>query len=85
MERGFIRVNERFETSLPGVYAIGDAIGGMMLAHAASAQGLSVVHALAGEEVPLSLHESPACGYGSPENGCGGLTQAVCQLRGVEA
>ena len=84
MERGFIRVNERFETSLPGVYAIGDAIGGMMLAHAASAQGLTVVHALAGEETPLCLTAIPACVYVSPEIASVGLTQADCQQRGIE-
>lgn len=85
MERGFIRVNERFETSLPGVYAIGDAAGGMMLAHAASAQGLTVVHAIAGEEAPLCLDAIPACVYVSPEIACVGLTQADCQQRGIEA
>ena len=84
MERGFIRVNERFETSLPGVYAIGDAIGGMMLAHVASAQGLTVVHALAGEEAPLCLTAIPACVYVSPEIASVGLTQADCQQRGIE-
>ena len=84
MERGFIRVNERFETSLPGVYAIGDAIGGMMLAHAASAQGLTVVHAIAGEEAPLCLDAIPACVYVSPEIASVGLTQADCQQRGIE-
>lgn len=84
MERGFIRVNERFETSLPGVYAIGDAIGGMMLAHVASAQGLTVVHALAGEEPPLCLTAIPACVYVSPEIASVGLTQADCQQRGIE-
>ena len=85
MDRAFIRVNERFETSLPGVYAIGDAIGGMMLAHAASAQGLTVVHAIAGEEAPLCLDAIPACVYVSPEIACVGLTQADCQQRGIEA
>lgn len=85
MDRGFIRVNERFETSLPGVHAIGDAIGGMMLAHAASAQGLTVVHAIAGEEAPLCLDAIPACVYVSPEIACVGLTQADCQQRGIEA
>ena len=84
MEHGFILVNERFETSLPGVYAIGDAIGGMMLAHAASAQGLTVVHALAGEEAPLCLTAIPACVYVSPEIASVGLTQADCQQRGIE-
>lgn len=85
LERGFIKVNDRFETSLPGVYAIGDAIGGMMLAHAASAQGLSVVHALAGEEPPLCLDAIPACVYTTPEIACVGLTQADCQQRGIPA
>ena len=38
-ERGRIIVNEKMETSVPGVYAIGDAIGGILLAHVASAEG----------------------------------------------
>ena len=83
MERGFIQVNEAFETSLPGVYAIGDAIGGKMLAHAASAQGLNVAARLAGRAPEACLAAIPACVYTDPEIACVGLTQGECQARGI--
>lgn len=50
MERGRIQVNGRFETSVPGIYAIGDVTGGIQLAHAATAQGRNAVAAMAGKE-----------------------------------
>lgn len=48
MERGRIRVDGRFETSVPGIYAVGDVTGGVQLAHAASAQGIACVEGIAG-------------------------------------
>ncbi len=53
-------VNENFETSIPGVYAIGDLIFGAQLAHAASAQGIVVAEQLAGKEVSIDLSIVPA-------------------------
>ena len=82
-ERGFLRVDRRFETSLPGVYAVGDAVGGAMLAHAASAQGINTVHMLAGREPPLCLDAIPVCVYTSPEIACVGMTQAQCREQGI--
>ena len=54
MNRGRVVVNEKFETSIPGVYAIGDLIFGAQLAHTASAQGIQVAEQLAGIEVDFS-------------------------------
>ena len=50
MDRGRIQVNGCFETSVPGIYAIGDVTGGIQLAHAAAAQGRNAVAAMAGKE-----------------------------------
>jgi len=49
MERGFIQVNERYESSIPGVYAVGDVIGGIQLAHKAEAEGMAAVAYMCGK------------------------------------
>lgn len=83
MERGRIRVNERFETSAPGVYAIGDVTGGAQLAHAASAQGIACVEALAGKKCGLRLDLIPSCVYTRPEIASVGLTADEAKARGL--
>lgn len=75
MERGRIVVDDRFETSMKGVYAIGDVIKGIQLAHAASAQGVCVAERLAGHEPSIDLSVVPSCVYTSPEIGCAGMTE----------
>ena len=60
MNRGRVVVDEKFETSIPGVYAIGDLIFGAQLAHVASAQGIQVVEQLAGKEVSVDVTEDEA-------------------------
>lgn len=74
VERGRILVNDEFQTSIPGVYAIGDVTGGIQLAHAATAQGVSLVRRLAGETGGINLGLIPSCVYTSPEIACVGLT-----------
>ena len=59
MERGRVLVNDKFESSIPGVYAIGDLIFGAQLAHAASAQGIVVAEQLAGKEPSVNLDVVP--------------------------
>ena len=59
MERGRVLMNENFESSIPGVYAIGDLIFGAQLAHAASAQGMVVAEKLAGKEPFIDLSIVP--------------------------
>lgn len=75
MERGRVVVNAEFETSIPGVYAIGDLIFGAQLAHTASAQGLYVVEKIAGHTPSVSLEAVPGCVYTNPEIASVGLTE----------
>lgn len=82
-ERGRIVTNERQETNVPGVYAVGDCTGGMMLAHVASVQGeVAAENALGGDSV-TDLKTSPSCVYTSPEFAGVGLTEEEATARGV--
>lgn len=72
--RGIV-VNERFQTSIPDVYAIGDCIsGGIQLAHVAAAQAGAAVSSIAGEDVEAELSVVPACIYTDPEIASVGIT-----------
>lgn len=84
-ERGRILVNERFETSIPGVYAIGDVSSRVQLAHTASAQGIMLGKLLAGktDEDAIALDVIPSCIYTSPEIASVGLTEAEAAERGI--
>ncbi|MBQ9707751.1 MAG: dihydrolipoyl dehydrogenase [Firmicutes bacterium] len=83
MDRGRIVVNDRLETSLPGVYAIGDVIPGIQLAHVAEAEGMFVAEEIAGEDPELRLDIVPSCVYTSPEIGCAGMTDAEAKDAGI--
>lgn len=74
MEHGHMAVDGMFQTSLEGVYAIGDLIGGAQLAHAASAQGIAVVERLAGKVPSINMDVVPRCVYVDPEIAAVGLT-----------
>ena len=75
MGRGRVLVNANFESSIPGVYAIGDLIFGAQLAHAASAQGIVVAEKLAGKEPSIDLSIVPGCVYTDPEIASAGITE----------
>lgn len=81
-ERGRIVVNERFETSLPHVYAVGDVSSKVQLAHVASAQGTAVAELLAGEIPLCDLSAVPGCIYTEPEIACVGLTADEAKAQG---
>lgn len=73
-QRGIL-VNERFETSIPGIYAIGDCVSGnIQLAHVAAAQAANVVAQISGEDPEKDLSVVPACVYTNPEIAWVGLT-----------
>lgn len=74
-ERGFISVNNHFETNIPGVYAIGDVIGGPMLAHKAEEEGISAVEFMAGQKPQLNYNAVPAVIYTTPEVASVGKTE----------
>lgn len=85
-DRGGIVVDEHFQTSAPGVYAIGDVIhGGIQLAHAASAQGCNAVAYMAGEPPEINLSVVPSCIYTDPEISSAGITADQAKEQGVPA
>ncbi|MCD8370919.1 MAG: dihydrolipoyl dehydrogenase [Clostridiales bacterium] len=84
-ERGRILVNEFYETSIPGIYAIGDVTGQISLAHAATAQGLRAVRHMAGRESASAPLLIPSCVYTSPEIASVGLTLDEAKARGIVA
>ena len=82
MERGHILVDEAFQTSIPGVYAVGDVSSKIQLAHAASAQGTACVERLAGEEPLVDVTQVPSCIYTSPEIASIGITADEAKAAG---
>lgn len=73
-ENGFIPVNENFQTCFNNIYAVGDVIGGRMLAHEATAQGINAVAHMAGRQKHLRTDIIPSCVYTHPEIAAVGLT-----------
>lgn len=80
---GCVIVDENFKTSIPNIYAIGDVIPGVQLAHVASAEGITVVEAIAGHHPSIDLNTVPDCIYTSPEIACVGLTEAEAIEKGI--
>ncbi len=77
--KGFIQVNNRYQTSKPHIFAIGDVVGQPMLAHKASDEGVAVVSHLAGLKVQLNLIAIPNVIYTDPEVAACGLTEQEAQ------
>ncbi|RJQ86918.1 MAG: dihydrolipoyl dehydrogenase [Desulfobacteraceae bacterium] len=75
-DKNHIVVNERMETGVPGIYAIGDVTGGIMLAHAAMAEGICAVENACGIGRPMNYRPIPRCVYTAPELASAGLTEA---------
>ncbi|SHN01242.1 dihydrolipoamide dehydrogenase [Pseudomonas asturiensis] len=83
-ERGFIHVDEKCRTTVPGVFAIGDVVRGPMLAHKASEEGVMVAESLAGHQHPLDYDLIPSVIYTHPEIAWVGETEQVLKAKGVE-
>ena len=84
-DRGFIEIDERMATNVPGIWAIGDVTGKLMLAHVGSAQGIVCAEHLAGvETVKLDYAMLPHCTYSQPQIASFGLTEAQAKERGLE-
>lgn len=84
MERGRVVVDKDFRTSIDGVYAIGDLVKGMQLAHLASAQGVYVAEKLAGKTPSIDVNTVPGCVYTSPEIASVGLTEDESKEKGLQ-
>ena len=90
LEKGYIKVDQMYRTSVPNVSAIGDVItlgtpGHPQLAHVSSAEGVLVAERLAGKDVrPLNYGHVPGCTYCDPEIGSVGLTEAEAKKQGYD-
>ena len=83
VERGFIPVSETMQTSVPGIYAIGDIVPGPALAHVASHEGILAVETIAGKRGhPLNYGAIPNCTYCHPQIASVGLTEAQARASG---
>lgn len=84
VEGGFIKVDKRLETSVPGVFAVGDCSGRLMLAHAAMAMGEAAAENAMGGEAGFNEDMSPACAYVGPEIAGVGYTEERAKELGIE-
>jgi dihydrolipoamide dehydrogenase len=83
-QRGFIQVNKQLQTDDPAIFAIGDVVGGPMLAHKASHEGRVAVEAIAGHKVAFEPNAIPAVVFTDPEVAWCGLTETQAQKENRE-
>ena len=81
-KKGYVTVDETYETNVGGVYAIGDVIGGVMLAHKAEEEGVAAVEIMAGKAGHVNYHACPSVVYTHPELAQVGLTEEDAAARG---
>jgi dihydrolipoamide dehydrogenase len=80
--KGFIVVDEKYQTNVPGIFAIGDVIGRIMLAHNAEEEGIAAVELMAGKAGHVNYHCCPSVVYTHPELAQVGFTEEQARQRG---
>jgi dihydrolipoamide dehydrogenase len=85
LDRGFVKVDGHLRTKEPHLYAIGDIVGGLQLAHTAAHEGLIAVHTIVGDPDvhPMDYVKQPRATYCRPEIASVGLTEQQCEERGL--
>ncbi|MFN9720852.1 MAG: dihydrolipoyl dehydrogenase [Planctomycetota bacterium] len=83
-KRGFIQVNAAYQTTAPGVYAVGDVIGGAMLAHKAEEEGIACVEKMATGHGHINYSNIPAVIYSSPEIASVGANEDALKAAGIK-
>ncbi len=83
-ERGYVYVDDNCATSVPGVYAIGDVVRGLMLAHKASEEGVVVAERIAGHKAQMNYDLIPSVIYTHPEAAWVGKNEQQLKAEGVE-
>lgn len=84
LDRGYIKTNENYETSLKGVYAAGDIIGPPWLAHVASYEAIQAVEGMFGVTKPKKVTTFPGCTYCHPQVASVGLTERAAKEKGLK-
>ncbi|MDA8223859.1 dihydrolipoyl dehydrogenase [Desulfosporosinus sp.] len=84
LDRGAIKVNAQMQTNLPNVYAIGDVVGGIMLAHVASEEGIIAVEHIAGHSVEMTYRAIPSAIFTHPEIAVVGFTEQELKASGKD-
>ena len=82
-ERAFLHVNKYCETSVPGIYAIGDLVRGPMLAHKGSEEGIMVAERIAGQQSSIDYDLIPSVIYTHPEIAWVGKTEQACEALAI--
>jgi dihydrolipoamide dehydrogenase len=82
--KGFVRVNSRMETAARGIYAIGDLIGGKLLAHKAQHEGVIAAENAAGEAAEMDYSALPMAVFTDPEFAAVGLTEEEARAQGIQ-
>ncbi len=82
-ERGRVQIDGRFQTSVPGIYAIGDVVAGPMLAHKAEDEGVAVAEIIAGKAGHVNYDVIPGVVYASPEIASVGKTEEELKKAGI--
>lgn len=83
-KRGYVLATDELKTNVGGIYAIGDVIGGMMLAHKATKEGEVVAEIIAGHKAAFDVRTIPAVVFTDPEVASAGLTEAEAKAKGHE-
>jgi dihydrolipoamide dehydrogenase len=85
VDRGFVKVDGHMRTAEPHLYAIGDLVGGLMLAHTAAHEGITAVHTIVGDPDvhAMDYATQPRATYCRPEIASVGLTEQQCEERGL--
>jgi len=83
-ERGFVKTDGHYQTNVPGIYAIGDVIGGAMLAHKAEEEGIACVERIAGQAGHVNYGAIPGVVYTHPEIAAVGKTEEALKAEGVD-
>ncbi len=83
-ERDYIKVDEHYQTSIPGIYAAGDIIGPPWLAHVATWEAIQAVNGIFGHAAPKRLKDYPACTYCHPQLASVGITEAAAREAGID-
>lgn len=83
-DKGKIVVDDKMSTNIPGIYAIGDAVGGYLLAHVASHEGIVACNNIMGQESAMDYGSVPLCIYTNPQMSMTGMTQDEAKEKGYE-